>query len=488
MIDIEELLGTSAPTRAQIQEAQQYARLLSEGPTNQYAMHTIHPPTPFPTDPQRSPIPRPEAGPISPPLTQVAEARGGGRPKPSGASSGLAADAIAAIQGNAPQRAAPGFEYGLEAGQMPIGARPQEISRWIAMGIPFEKIAAAAQMMAPQITQDPVTGKQYAILGNGKVVPIGLGLPTQGVLEAEGMKVPIATARDPQTGEPYWKYNLPRSNPRSSQNQNAPSPDSGGDSGWPQQSRGRNPGDIPPSGLGGPFDELRKGLAEQNAFSKERTAGAEEAGKKRTETWAEAIKAGNATYGAMQDLSTMRDAYASNPDIKGGPLFSFIQKGRSMLAQLLPESGIDSLTAPGDVIEKINFGLATKIARELTARPTQMEVAAAMRNNPGLQMNNKGSLYMIDIMMQIQGQKQELGQIAAQIPSDQVWKWPQIEQEFYRTHPLLSPFTGKPLTGNGAILQEIDSQGGLRSSPGGGGNEPPRIEELMPDGTTRPIR
>jgi hypothetical protein len=65
-----------------------------------------------------------------------------------------------------------------------------------------------------------------------------------------------------------------------------------------------------------------------------------------------------------------------------------------------------------EVVQKTGFSLASLAVKEITSRPTQMEVKMALQNNPGLLLSKKGSLYMVDIMRQSARQDMKLARLA----------------------------------------------------------------------------
>jgi hypothetical protein len=99
-----------------------------------------------------------------------------------------------------------------------------------------------------------------------------------------------------------------------------------------------------------------------------------------------------------------------------------------------------------EVVQKTGFSLATLAVKEISQRPTQMEVKMALENNPGLLLSKKGSLFMTDILRQSAKQDMKLGRLAAN-PTNRA-NWPQVVDNFYNDpkNQLISPFTGKPMS------------------------------------------
>jgi hypothetical protein len=95
----------------------------------------------------------------------------------------------------------------------------------------------------------------------------------------------------------------------------------------------------------------------------------------------------------------------------------------------------------------------------MTARPSQLEFRTFMANNPGLANSIKGTKVLIDVLRQMKQQDIDLGRLAMNRKN---WdNWTDVEDRFYRDHPLNSPFTGKPLNAN-----EVVAGGGGTLVPG----------------------
>jgi hypothetical protein len=121
--------------------------------------------------------------------------------------------------------------------------------------------------------------------------------------------------------------------------------------------------------------------------------------------------------------------------------------------------GIDVSGLPeSEVVQKIGFSLASLAVKEITARPTQMEVKMALENNPGLLLSKKGSLFMTDIMRQSAKQDMKLARLAND-PKNRA-NWPEVVDKFYNDpkNELISPFTGKPMS-----VEDVKT---LQSQPG----------------------
>ena len=145
----------------------------------------------------------------------------------------------------------------------------------------------------------------------------------------------------------------------------------------------------------------------------------------------------------------MKEAYAeaqrNGGAVNGGPFATDILKARQAINEFLPDAGLKDNLPPQEIVQKLGFGLATALVKELTSRGTQMELAQAFKSVPGLQMSDQGAQYMADIMTQVQQQKLDLAKLATERGYDNPRQWPALRQQYYDTHPLVSPFTGSPL-------------------------------------------
>lgn len=105
--------------------------------------------------------------------------------------------------------------------------------------------------------------------------------------------------------------------------------------------------------------------------------------------------------------------------------------------------GTFSNVSQSETIDKLNAQLAAAAAKAMTARPSQLEFRAFMSNNPGLLTSRETSRNLLDIMRQGKQQELELGQIASKLRPGE--DYADAEDRYYRSHPIISPFTHKPI-------------------------------------------
>ena len=145
-------------------------------------------------------------------------------------------------------------------------------------------------------------------------------------------------------------------------------------------------------------------------------------------------------------LNEMEDAmrHAGN-NISTGPGAERWLKVKQAANNLWPDlfKGVPETEA----VVKLNAQLASAAAKAMTARPSQLEFRAFMANNPGIANSPQGSYALINLLRQAKEQELALSREAMRLKPGNIDQWTDIEDRFYEKHPLISPFTGKPLTG-----------------------------------------
>jgi hypothetical protein len=198
--------------------------------------------------------------------------------------------------------------------------------------------------------------------------------------------------------------------------------------------------------------ELQAWGARREAEQKGLDTASETVWKSRAELHGAAISALKTIPSEMQQLAILQDAY-KQPHIPGGPLAEAWSSGRALIKEVFGPKAADEVPA-SQVIEKTNTALSFKVAGELTSRPALIEVLAAMRANPGLKMTDQSSLYLINLMQQQKAQELQLGHMANE--ADNPREFISARSRFYQEHPLLSPFTGKPLQTAADFKADLD--------------------------------
>lgn len=179
--------------------------------------------------------------------------------------------------------------------------------------------------------------------------------------------------------------------------------------------------------------------------------------------WGDVLSAGDNAYKTIQNLDMLREAYrAGGNNIRSGPFATAILKGK----QALGDMGIDVGGVPeSEMVNKLGFELATQLTKAISNRPAQSEFLRALENVPGLSMSNAGAGFMIDILKQKALHDAQLGQLIAD-PENRK-NWSDVQKNFYESHPLVSPYTGRPLgAADAATLQrQIAAEGPQQPQP-----------------------
>ncbi len=157
---------------------------------------------------------------------------------------------------------------------------------------------------------------------------------------------------------------------------------------------------------------------------------------------ADYIKAARPAQQRIQMLNSVGNALkAGEGNITTGPFAETVLKAKQGISSAF---GIDLAGVPeSEVAQKTGLQLATLAVKEITNRPTQFEFKTAMENNPGLLLSPKGSGFMIDIMKQSARQQIDLAKLAQK--KENWGDWQGVVDNYYATHPLISPLTGRPL-------------------------------------------
>lgn len=148
----------------------------------------------------------------------------------------------------------------------------------------------------------------------------------------------------------------------------------------------------------------------------------------------------------INTINTIDDALSANEGkgIMTGPLADKILRTKEILDGMgIDTSWVKTGLPETEMISKMNAQLASASARAMTGRPTQFEFSAWMKNNPGLLTSKQGTHALLDILRQSSQQDVELGKLAQNKAN---WEhWGETVDKYYQEHPLISPFTNKPL-------------------------------------------
>ncbi|MDH7790731.1 hypothetical protein [Ochrobactrum sp. AN78] len=147
----------------------------------------------------------------------------------------------------------------------------------------------------------------------------------------------------------------------------------------------------------------------------------------------------------LQSLNLIEDAFnAGNGNIATGPGADSVVKAKSIMQNL----GYDVKSlAPSELVGKLGTQFASTAASGMTSRPTQFDFQTFLKNNPGLALSEKGNRAMIDIYKQQAQQKIDLAHMA-QSYKGHTADWNDVVAQYDKEHPIISPFTHKPLGAN----------------------------------------
>jgi hypothetical protein len=308
------------------------------------------------------------------------------------------------------------------------------VERTQLIGAARQVLALAPPQQAPsvsQFTRNPAAAFAPPTTGFSNVAQADTAVPAQ-----PGPNIPVQTQTYPeyQPRDPtYGGLTLPGMNARDSLN---------------YLSKRAGEGDLITRGGGQIYrdraDQLMKAIAEDTKYFREgQSALFTKANEGLAAQITSAQKAGELADQKYQNLAIMRDAMDRSPGgITSGPAAGYIVKAKQALANygLLSPEDLQQLNAT-EVVSKVGFGLATQVVRSLTARPTQMEVGMALANNPGILLSQPGSKLMLDILMQQTRQEADLARLAS---NPKNWNnWAETQDNYYKTHPILSPFDRK---------------------------------------------
>lgn len=151
-----------------------------------------------------------------------------------------------------------------------------------------------------------------------------------------------------------------------------------------------------------------------------------------------AVQEGQAALGMNHVLDSMK-ALATTADadkLPSGPAALIDMKARQGLASAL---GVEIGGLPeAEGIAKLNQQLATLAVKAISSRPTQMEFAKALENNPGLLQSRAGMIMMMEILKQDNAVKAKIGGMALDT-SNHGKDWLNMVDRTYASNPLMSP-------------------------------------------------
>jgi hypothetical protein len=155
----------------------------------------------------------------------------------------------------------------------------------------------------------------------------------------------------------------------------------------------------------------------------------------------DAVDAASHAQKTLLTLNNMEDALQNAPnDITTGPGAKEWLKVKQFASNLgFDAKGLNE----SEVVDKLNAFLAGEATKQISSRPAQFEFQTYLKNNPGLMTSLEGTRKLISIMRQGAQLDVGLGKIAGK--EENLKDWGDLQDDFYRKNPIISPFTGKPV-------------------------------------------
>jgi hypothetical protein len=146
---------------------------------------------------------------------------------------------------------------------------------------------------------------------------------------------------------------------------------------------------------------------------------------------------------SIQVLDEMMNAFRSGgTNISTGPGAQQWLKVKQAVNNQIP--GFFKGVPEAEEVDKLNSYLASAVAKAMTPRPTQYEFKAFQQQTPGLLTSREGSAVLADILRQTKVQELELGRIADKFKFGGK-SWSDVEEKYFKDHPIISPQTHKPI-------------------------------------------
>lgn len=188
--------------------------------------------------------------------------------------------------------------------------------------------------------------------------------------------------------------------------------------------------------------DLRKSGAQSVTIAGE-TKEAQDLGAARAANVIDYMKAGPDARNKLQTLQIMADALkAGNGNISTGPGAEAILNLKQLYGNLTGEN-VEGV-APAEIFKKMGAYLASAAAKDLANRPTQFDFKTFLQNNPGLDISPQGNQFMINVMQQQAQHQMDLSRLAQSYKGNTA-DWNDVVEQYDKSHPVLSPITGKPL-------------------------------------------
>jgi hypothetical protein len=421
----------------------------------------LAPPMATPTNIQSQPISNPM------PLDRSGVGMGGAAPGPGAfptAPGNGPARLAAALQGaqQGPQGAPPQQQLaqamqgqGGAQGSSPLAGNPRAQALMQAMMNPYAS-PQARQMAGAMLQQQMAPQFDFVTRPDGSIVAVNKLNPSQSQQVQGPMKTDsiVEGPTDPQTGMPtklLWnpidgvkgRFNPDGSITPAGQQAQAGQPQGGSHfltddyKNYQNAVSGGYKEDFPTY-----QSDLRKSGAQSVTIAGE-TEESKALGTARAANIVDYMKAGPEARDKLQALNIISDAFnAGNGNISTGPGAEMILQGKQALQNL--GVNMDGV-APTETVKKMGAYLAAAAAKSLAARPTQFDFKTFLQNNPGLDISVPGNKMLVNIMQQQSQHEMDLSRLAQSYKGSSA-DWNDVVSRYDQEHPIISPFTGKPLS------------------------------------------
>jgi len=158
----------------------------------------------------------------------------------------------------------------------------------------------------------------------------------------------------------------------------------------------------------------------------------------------EDVRSATAAPTIIKGLGLIKSTIQSSPGVTFGPTAGWSADVKRVIANYAPGLSDEKSLAGADAIEKLNFGLASQLAK--TVGGTQGELFKAIGSTPGTEKSKQGTLALIDMMQQDQLKSQQLGGVYRQYEqAGRLQDYPAAREQFLTQHPTINPLSGQPI-------------------------------------------
>lgn len=184
----------------------------------------------------------------------------------------------------------------------------------------------------------------------------------------------------------------------------------------------------------------------------------------------------------LKGLAIMRDTINTVGDkMTFGPTAKFSNEFRRVVDNYAPGLIDKGGLAGADAIEKLNLSLAGRLSQQLGLNPSDIQRSIA--SVPGVEKSKEGTLALIGMLEQSARNDQYVGTRIYQQNKGNLANYQQARQDYYDSHPIVNPITGRPVQ-IGAESAPAPSSGPVRvTSVAEARKLPSGTRIILPDGS-----